>query len=229
MSVAALGALVMVLAFAVVQDTPHGRVVATETMTARATLDSVKTVWLRPGTRLGFFTHMGTQFSVTVFALMWGVPYLIVAQGQVHGGRGRMLTVSVVAAIAAGIVIGIFTGRFPHRRSGWCWHHRQQRVVWTVVLALPERAPLWLLVVLIVVISVGGPDRWWASTSRAPSTRAPPWAPPRAWSTWAVPGLAAGHAGDGRDPRCRGGYSFDSFRLAWTVQYAVWVSPSSAS
>ena len=30
-------------------------------------------------------------------------------------------------------------------------------LAWTVVLALPGRAPLWLLVVLIVVISVGGP------------------------------------------------------------------------
>ena len=51
----------------------------------REILVSVKTVWLRPGTRLGFFTHMGTQFSVTVFALMWGVPYLTVGAGAVRG------------------------------------------------------------------------------------------------------------------------------------------------
>ena len=49
----------------------------------REILVSVKTVWLRPGTRLGFFTHMGTQFSVTVFALMWGLPYLTVGAGAV--------------------------------------------------------------------------------------------------------------------------------------------------
>ena len=30
-------------------------------------------------------------------------------------------------------------------------------LVWTVVLALPRPAPLWLLVVLVMVISVGGP------------------------------------------------------------------------
>lgn len=30
-------------------------------------------------------------------------------------------------------------------------------VAWTAVLVLPGRAPLWLLVVLVVVISVGGP------------------------------------------------------------------------
>src|SRR4029079_17174739 len=62
------------------------------------------------------------------------------------------------AAIASGVVIGILTGRHPHRRT---------RVVlgiivsnalaWTAVRALPGPAPLWLLAVLIIVISVGGP------------------------------------------------------------------------
>jgi hypothetical protein len=32
---------------------------------------------------------------------------------------------------------------------------------WTVVLAVPPPAPLWLLVVLIVVLALGGPARWW--------------------------------------------------------------------
>jgi cyanate permease len=65
---------------------------------------------------------MGTQFSVTVFALMWGVPYLTVAQGLSPGAAGGLLTISVVAAISSGIVVGILTGRHPHRRSRrWCW------------------------------------------------------------------------------------------------------------
>ena len=116
MSVAAIGVLSMVLTLALVKNTPDGRV-PTHTTSIRETLVSVKTVWLRPGTRLGFFTHMGTQFSVTVFALMWGVPYLTEAQGLSTGAAGRLLTISVVAAISSGIVVGIFTGRHPHRRS----------------------------------------------------------------------------------------------------------------
>ena len=130
--------LALVLVAALVKDAPHGRVVATETMSVRAMLASVKTVWLRPGTRLGFFTHMGTQFSVTVFALMWGVPYLTVAQGQSAGTAGALLTISVVAAIAAGIVIGIFTARHPNRRSRVVLAIiASNALVWTVVLALP--------------------------------------------------------------------------------------------
>lgn len=74
LTVTAFGVLTMVLAAAVLQNTPNGRLVTTETMTVRDTMASLRTVWMRPGTRLGFFTHMGTQFSVTAFALMWGVP-----------------------------------------------------------------------------------------------------------------------------------------------------------
>jgi len=37
--------------------------------------------WSEPGTRLGLWTHLGTQFPATVFGLLWGVPYLVAGQG----------------------------------------------------------------------------------------------------------------------------------------------------
>ena len=223
-SVAALGTLAMVLAALVVKDTPRGRVVASESMSVRATLASVKTVWLRPGTRLGFFTHMGTQFSVTVFALMWGVPYLTVAQGLSTTVTGALLTVSVVAAISSGIVIGIVTGRHPKRRSRIVLAIiASNALAWTVVLALPERAPLWLLVALIVVISVGGPGSMVGFDFA------------RTFNPSATLGTAQGMVNMGGFIASllvmqamgvilgvMGGYSFESFRVAWTVQYAVW-------
>lgn len=224
-SVAALGTLTMVLALAVIRDTPDGRIVTTEAMTIRETLASVKTVWLTPGTRLGFFTHTGTQFSVTVFALMWGVPYLTVAQGQTAGVAGALLTVSVVAAISAGIVIGIATGRIPHRRSRIVLGIiASNAVVWTVVLALPGRAPLWLLVILIVVISVGGPGSMVGFDFA------------RTFNPSATLGTAQGMVNMGGFIAsllvmqvmgvildAHGGYSFESFRIAWTVQYVIWI------
>jgi MFS family permease len=224
-SVAAFGVLALVLGLGLVKDAPLGRVVATETMSVRGTLASVKTVWLRPGTRLGFFTHMGTQFSVTVFALMWGVPYLTVAQGQSAGVAGVLLTVSVVAAISSGIAIGIFTGRYPHRRSRIVLAIiASNALVWTVVLALPHRAPLWLLVVLIVVISVGGPGSMVGFDFA------------RTFNPSATLGTAQGMVNMGGFIAsllimqamgvilgALGGYSFESFRVAWTVQYAIWI------
>jgi len=224
-SVAAIGVLSMVLTLALVKNTPNGVVVPTHTTSIRETLASVKTVWLRPGTRLGFFTHMGTQFSVTVFALMWGVPYLTEAQGLSTGAAGGLLTISVVAAISSGIVVGIFTGRLPHRRSrlvlGIIGANALAR---TVMLALPHRAPLWLLVALIVVISVGGPGSMvgfdFARTFNPSATLGTAQGMVNMGGFVAsllvmqAMGLILDAAGD---------FSFDSFRLAWTVQYAVWI------
>jgi len=224
-SVAAIGVLSMVLTLALVKNTPNGVVVPTHTTSIRETLASVKTVWLRPGTRLGFFTHMGTQFSVTVFALMWGVPYLTEAQGLSTGAAGGLLTVSVVAAISSGIVVGIFTGRLPHRRSRLVLGIiGANALAWTVVLALPQRAPLWLLVALIVVISVGGPGSMvgfdFARTFNSSATLGTAQGMVNMGGFVAsllvmqAMGLILDVAGD---------FSFDSFRLAWTVQYAVWI------
>ncbi|MET0455316.1 MAG: MFS transporter [Mycobacterium sp.] len=225
LSVAAFGVIAAVVVMLVVKDTPRGRVVASENLSARAVLSSVKAVWLRPGTRLGFFTHMGSQFAVTVFCLMWGVPYLTVAQGQSTSVAGALLTVSVVVAISAGIVVGIFTGRYP------LWRSRivlsiivSNAIAWTVVLALPGRAPLWLLGVLIVVISIGGPGSMVGFDFA------------RTFNPSSVLGTAQGMVNMGGFIAAllvmqamgvildaAGGYSFDSFRLAWTVQYAVWI------
>lgn len=223
-SAAALGALSMVLTAALVSNTPNGNAVEAETISVRETLSSVKTVWLRPGTRLGFFTHMGTQFSVTVFALMWGVPYLTRAQGLSAGLAGALLTVSVVAAISAGVLIGIFTGRRPHRRS---WLVLviigSNALVWTVVLVLPGQAPLWLIVVLVVVISVGGPGSMVGFDFA------------RTFNPSATLGTASGLVNMGGFIAsllvmqamglildAAGGISAESFRVAWTVQYAIW-------
>ena len=79
-SVGAASALMGVLAFAVVRNGPPGTWVPTPIASARDVGDALKRVWARPGTRLGFFGHMGTQFPMMVFSLLWGFPYLVSAQ-----------------------------------------------------------------------------------------------------------------------------------------------------
>ena len=223
-SVSALGVLSIVLTLVVVKNAPDGSSVTAKTMSIHETLDNLRTVWLRPGTRLGFFTHMGTQFSVTVFALMWGVPYLTVAQGVSPGVAGTLLTVSVVAAISAGVLIGVVTGRHPHRRSRLVLAIiASNALVWTVVLALPGKSPLWLLVLLVVVISVGGPGSMvgfdFARTFNPSTTLG------TAQGMVNMGGFIASlllMQAMGLILQAAGGMSFESFRLAWTLQYAVW-------
>ena len=221
---AGLGALSLMLTVLLVRNAPHGVVIEDPVTDLRATLKSIKTVWMRPGTRLGFFSHMGTPFSITVFALMWGVPYLTVAQNVSRAGAGTLLTISVVAAIVSGVLIGIITGRHPHRRSRLVLGIiAGNALAWTAVLALPTPAPYWLLVVLVTVISSGGPGSMVGFDIA------------RTFNPGATLGTAQGAVNVGGFLaalvvmqtmgliiEAAGGYSFESFRLAWCVQYLFW-------
>ena len=86
---AAASALVAVLVLAVVRNAPGGALEPGPRCRRGRSAGQLRAVWLRPGTRLGFFGHMGTQFSMMVFALLWGVPYLVSAQGLSPADRGR--------------------------------------------------------------------------------------------------------------------------------------------
>ncbi|MBC8092083.1 MAG: MFS transporter, partial [Pseudonocardia sp.] len=192
---------------------------------AREVLAGVVASWREPGTRLGLWTHMGTQFSGTVFALLWGVPYLVAGQGFTAGEASALLTVLVGVGIAAGPLFGEFTARHPLRRS-WLVIAviGLTAATWTVVLAVPPPAPRWLLVALVVVLALGGPGSLigfdYARTFN-PGHRqgtAVGIVNIGGFSASLLVALAVGIL-LGLGP---GGYTPEAFRLAWTVQYAVW-------
>ena len=208
---------------ALVKNTPNGKASDPQTSSVGEVWASVKTVWLDRGPD-GLLHPHGHPVLVTVFALMWGLPYLTVGQGLSVQLAGTLLTLSVVAAILSGIVIGIFTGRRPHRRSRLVLAIiASNAAIWTIVLALPSAAPLWLLTLLVIVISVGGPGSMVGFDFA------------RTFNPSATLGTAQGMVNMGGFLAsllvmqtmgvvigAAGGYSFDSFRLAWTVQYAIW-------
>src|SRR5690606_37734781 len=106
-----------------------------------------------PGTRLGFWTHFVTQFSGTVFALLWGFPFMISAQGLSEAAASALMTVYVLAGVVAAPVIGELVARHPLRRSWLVLSIVLASVIaWTAVLVLPGPAPLWLLVGLVLVL-----------------------------------------------------------------------------
>ena len=112
----------------------------------------------RPGTRLGFWSHFVTQSSGTVFSLLWGFPFLSVALGYGPTNASLLLALMVVTAIVSGPMLGLLTARYPLRRSTIVLGIVvAMGVAWTVVLAWPGRPPVWAVVLLIVVISIGGP------------------------------------------------------------------------
>ena len=79
-----------------VRDTPGEPRTRAPAVPLRATGRDLRAIWARPGTRLGFFGHMGTQFPMMVFTLLWGVPYLVSAHGLTAAAAGSLLALFVV-------------------------------------------------------------------------------------------------------------------------------------
>jgi sugar phosphate permease len=112
----------------------------------------------RPGTQLGFWSHFVTQSSGTVFSLLWGFPYLSVGLGYGPAMASGLLTLVVATAVVCGPVLGILSARFPYRRSTIVLAIvTAMALVWGTLVLWPGQPPLWLVVLLIVVIAIGGP------------------------------------------------------------------------
>lgn len=225
-SAAGLGVFVSIVAWAVVRDRPPGAPAPPPASSLADVLAGIRASWREPGTRLGLWSHTGTQFSGMVFALLWGVPYLVAGQGFSPGAAGAMLTLLVGVGIVAGPLFGEFTARHPLRRS-WLVITViiATAVMWTVVLLVPPPAPGWLLVLLVVVLATGGPASMigfdYARTFNPAhrSGTAVGIVNIGGFTASLVTSFAVGAVLGAVSPQ---GYTPEAFRLAWTVQYVVW-------
>ena len=158
LSLAALSALALVLVLILLQDRPPGHPAPGPSQGLRATGVTLAQAWRAPGTRLGLWSHFTVQFSGTVFAMTWGYPFLISAQGLNAGAVSALMTLYVATAIAAGPLMGSFVSRHPLRRSTMVLLIAAGTgAAWAAVLLIPGRSPVWLLAGLVVVLAIGGP------------------------------------------------------------------------
>lgn len=157
-SAASLSVVAVVVVVLVVSESPEGRTASAGTATWRAAGRQLVESARRPGTRLGFWSHFVTQSSGTVFSLLWGLPFLVGGLGFSSAGASGMLAVLVASGVVAGPILGLLVARFPLRRSNLVLGIvSAMGLTWAVVLAWPGTPPVWLAVVLVVVIGVGGP------------------------------------------------------------------------
>jgi sugar phosphate permease len=224
---AGVGLVLSVFLVVLVKDTPY-RGEAVERIKVRALAQTLAEVWGNPGTRLGLWVHFSSQFGATVFTMLWGFPFLV-SEGLSPGLASGMLVLMTLTAMAAGPVVATFTSRVPYRRS--------QLVlgivlciatVWAVVLLWPGPAPLWLLVVLVVVTAVGGPGSMVGfdlARTFHPSSRLG-----RATGVVNIGGFTAslvtialiGVVLDRRAPGGPSEYTLEDFRVAMSVQFVFW-------
>lgn len=225
---AAAGLLVAVLVWVALQDAPGGsaRGPAVGLAELRRTLGET---WREPGTRIGLYTHLVTQFSGTVFALLWGYPFLVVGQGLSPATAAGLLTLLVLVGMAVGPLLGRLCGRWPLRRSVLVFAILgATATMWTIVLAWPGRAPLPLLIALVVVLGTNGPGSMigfdYARTENPPQRMG------SASGVVNVGGfvaslltiMAIGAVLDLLTPGSSTDYELGAFRAAFAVQYVFW-------
>lgn len=166
---AAGGAVLLVLVLLFLQDHPKGH--APPPQSARPPEGGsaggpaggyirrqIAHTWREPGTRLGMWVHFTTQFPGMVFLLLWGMPFLVEAQGLDRGTAGELLTLVVVSNMVVGLVYGQLVARHHRARAPIALATTAATAaVWAATLLWPGPAPIWLLVLLCAVLGACGP------------------------------------------------------------------------
>jgi MFS family permease len=225
---AATGLLVGLLVLVALRDAPPGTAPAPAAGLAEVRHNLVRT-WREPGTQLGLYTHLATQFSGTTFALLWGYPFLVLGQGLAPGTAAGLLTMLVLIGMGVGPLLGRLSGSWPLRRSTLVFGILAATVTtWTVVLLWPGRAPLPLLVVLVLVLGTNAPGsmigfdyaRTYNPAERMGSASGVVNVGGFVASLLTV--LAVGVILDVLTPGASTAYGLDAFRAAFAVQYLFW-------
>lgn len=229
LAASAAGAVLFVVLLTVLKDSPYART-EQERIRLRALAENLRATWGTPGTRLGLWSHFTSQFGMTVFALLWGFPFLVRGQGLTEGVASALLVVMTLTQIIAAPVVGAIVGRYPYRRSLLVLAVvAATALVWAVVLAWPGHAPMPLLVTMVVVTALGVP------TSLVGFDLARSFNPGErmgsalgvvnvggfvaSLSAMALIGLVLDHV----TPGGPAAYTTDGFRVAMAVQFPFWV------
>ncbi|RZT12895.1 putative MFS family arabinose efflux permease [Kribbella sp. VKM Ac-2569] len=157
-SASVLSLLAGVLVLFLIKDSPYDEPLRRAKPPLHEVKKNLRRAWQEPGTRLGLWTHFTTSFSGSTFGLLWGYPFLVQGQGLAPTTAAAMLIIPVLAGLCYGPLVGRYAAKFPFYRSWIVLAVIAGSVVmWTVVLLWPGRAPLPVLLALIVVQAAGGP------------------------------------------------------------------------
>ncbi|GIJ20937.1 MFS transporter [Micromonospora lutea] len=229
LTAAGLGAAAVLVALAAVRDYPQEPVGVTAPSPPAGYGARLAEAWSHPGTRLGLWTHFVTQFSGTVFALLWGFPFLVQGQGLSPTVAASLLTLLTLAMLLTGPTIAHLCARYPLRRSVLVFSITgATAAVWAVVLAWPGRAPGWLLVVLVLVLALNGPGsmigfdyaRTFNPVSRIGSATGI--VNVGGFTASIILVIAVGLVLDLATPAGRSAPDLTAFRWAFAVQYLLW-------
>jgi MFS family permease len=157
-SLAGVAVLVLMLVF--LKDHPEGYEPAPARHAGAAFVRrQIVASWREPGTRLGMWVHFTTQFPAIFFLLLWGMPFLVEAEGLSRATAGELLTLIVVSSMVVGLAYGQIIARHQGARVPIALSTvGATALLWACTLAYPGgHAPMWLLLMLCAVLGACAP------------------------------------------------------------------------
>jgi sugar phosphate permease len=192
--------------------------------TKKSISENLSAVWRNPAMRLGFWSHWTTPFATSVFTLIWGVPFLVKAEGYSKYAASGFLTIIVLAGAIGGMILAVLTSRFTDHLTKMTYAiTASQALTWALAICWPGRIPSAVIVILVVALSIGGPG------SLIGFAHARRWIPVERIGT--ADGFINGAGfiaaliamfGVGIILQWQGSYSLTAFKLAFAVQFPIW-------
>jgi MFS family permease len=155
-TLAGVGLVAATFVFIAAMDGPAGRVKSQSNL-SQVVAALRKNVGRAP-VKAAFWTHFLTQSPGNVFALLWGVPYLVEANEKSPAFASAMLTLFVITNASMGPVIGALTARYQDKRHYLVFGVGTAILTaWAVAILIPTNLPDIAVVILIFVLGLGGP------------------------------------------------------------------------
>lgn len=120
---------------------------------------SVAGAWAVSGTKLGFWVHFSCTCTMAFLSVLWGVPFLVQAQGFSQEAAATVLSLNVIVQVSFTPVIGTLIARRPQVRVPVALSVACLTIVlWALVILVGGGAtPDWVLVVMFAFTAIGGP------------------------------------------------------------------------
>jgi len=156
---AAVSGVVAVAVAVLIHDQPDLRRRRGERLSWTNIKRGLASSWAHPGTRLGFWMHFTSQFSMTVLGMLWGFPFFVRGEHASEAFANLLLSTMVIALVVTSPLFGWLVASHQWHRSTMVLSVVWSMVaVWTAVLLWPGDAPGWLLVLLVVAVGAGSPS-----------------------------------------------------------------------
>mgnify|MGYP000700474102 CR=1 FL=1 len=157
-TMAATSALIAVCVFFVVHD-DREPMEHSNGVTLRTALRNLREQVALPSTKMSFWIHFSTMSASSMFILLWGIPYMVSAQGLERPLALGLLSSFVFIGFASGLVFAQICGHRPD------WRHRTLVIMilsilgsWGFMLLWPDHVPLWVLMVMVFCLGSAGPS-----------------------------------------------------------------------